>query len=49
MIESRALEFVLDLFDLPRDRFPARPLTTGATAANVLGLGKSPFYFKERF
>ncbi|KAF8490899.1 pyridoxal phosphate-dependent transferase [Gautieria morchelliformis] len=38
VIESRALEFVLDLFRLPRDKFPARTLTTGATAANILGL-----------
>lgn len=38
VIEWRALEFVLDLFDLPRDKFPARILTSGATASNVLGL-----------
>ncbi|KAF8585064.1 PLP-dependent transferase [Ramaria rubella] len=38
IIENRALEFVLDLLDLPRDRFLARTLTSGATASNVLGL-----------
>lgn len=30
---------VLDLFELSRERFSARTITTGATASNVLGLG----------
>ncbi|GJJ15358.1 hypothetical protein Clacol_009634 [Clathrus columnatus] len=38
VIEWRALEYLLDLLDLPRDKFPARILTSGATASNVLGL-----------
>ncbi|CAE6446321.1 unnamed protein product [Rhizoctonia solani] len=37
-VEDRTLEMVLDLFDLPRDRFTARTLTTGATASNVLAM-----------
>jgi len=38
VIESRSLELVLDLLDLPRERFPARTLTSGGTASNVLGM-----------
>jgi hypothetical protein len=30
---------ILELLDLPVDVFQGRTLTTGATAANVLGLG----------
>ncbi|QRV92139.1 Pyridoxal-dependent decarboxylase conserved domain [Ceratobasidium sp. AG-Ba] len=37
-LEDRTLEMVLDLLDLPRDRFTVRTLTSGATASNVLGL-----------
>ncbi|KAG9121847.1 hypothetical protein FRC07_002028, partial [Ceratobasidium sp. 392] len=37
-LEDRTLEMLLDLFDLPRERFTARTLTSGATASNVLGL-----------
>ncbi|KAF8752520.1 Pyridoxal-dependent decarboxylase conserved domain [Rhizoctonia solani] len=37
-VEDRTLEMVLDLFGLPRDRFTARTLTTGATASNVLAM-----------
>ncbi|KAG8748323.1 hypothetical protein FRC11_012047, partial [Ceratobasidium sp. 423] len=37
-VEDRTLEMILDLFDLPRDRFTARTLTTGATASNVLAM-----------
>lgn len=39
-IESRTLELVLDLVDIPRERYLGRTITTGATASNVLGLGK---------
>lgn len=39
-IEQRTLEIVLDLIDLPRERFGGRTITTGATASNVLGLGE---------
>lgn len=38
-LESRTLEMVLDLLDIPRDAFKGRTLTTGATASNILGLG----------
>lgn len=38
--ESRALELVLDLVDIPREKYLGRTITTGATASNVLGLGK---------
>lgn len=31
---------VTDLLKLPRDAFPLRTITTGATASNILGLGK---------
>ncbi|KAF8516439.1 hypothetical protein BU17DRAFT_67449 [Hysterangium stoloniferum] len=44
VIESRALEFVLDLFHLPREKFPARVLTSGGTASNVLGLALARDY-----
>ncbi|CAE6461896.1 unnamed protein product [Rhizoctonia solani] len=37
-VEDRTLEMILDLFDLPRDRFIARTLTTGATASNILAM-----------
>lgn len=45
-IESRTLEMVLDLLDIPRDRYQGRTITTGATSSNVLGLGmlKSPSF-----
>lgn len=39
IIESKALELILDLLLLPRADFPMRTITTGATASNVLGLG----------
>ena len=39
-IESRTLEMVLDLLQIPRTAYLARTITTGATASNVLGLGK---------
>lgn len=39
-IESRSLELVLDLVDIPRERYLGRTITTGATASNVLGLGE---------
>lgn len=38
-IESRTLEMVLDLINIPRDTFKGRTITTGATSANILGLG----------
>ncbi|KAG9100247.1 hypothetical protein FS749_015885 [Ceratobasidium sp. UAMH 11750] len=37
-LEDRTLEMLLDLLDLPRERFTVRTLTSGATASNVLGL-----------
>lgn len=40
-IESRTLEMVLDLLDIPRDRYTGRTITTGATSSNVLGMGES--------
>jgi glutamate/tyrosine decarboxylase-like PLP-dependent enzyme len=42
-IECRTLEMVLDLLSIPRDRYMGRTITTGATASNVLGLGKSDY------
>ncbi len=38
-IEARTLELVLDLLQIPRSRYQGRTITTGATSANVLGLG----------
>ncbi|CUA77030.1 hypothetical protein RSOLAG22IIIB_06466 [Rhizoctonia solani] len=43
-IEDRTLEMILDLFDLPRDRFTARTLTTGATASNILAMASGRDY-----
>ncbi|KAI5818400.1 pyridoxal phosphate-dependent transferase [Pyronema omphalodes] len=37
-LEARALEMLLDLFRMPRDRWKGRCFTTGATASNILGL-----------
>ncbi|KAI8854566.1 pyridoxal phosphate-dependent transferase [Chytridium lagenaria] len=37
-LESRTLEYILDLLDLDRTAFPGRTFTTGATASNILGL-----------
>jgi glutamate/tyrosine decarboxylase-like PLP-dependent enzyme len=39
-IEARMYELILDLLDIPRNSFQGRSITTGATASNVLGLGK---------
>ncbi|OCF38291.1 hypothetical protein I317_07950 [Kwoniella heveanensis CBS 569] len=39
-VEQRALELVLDLLSIERKVFMGRTMTTGATSANVLGLGK---------
>ena len=38
-VEARSLELVLDLIGVPRDNYTGRTITTGATSANVLGLG----------
>ena len=38
MVEDRALSLLLQLFDLEPTKWPARVLTTGATASNVVGL-----------
>lgn len=40
-IEARTLELVLDLLEIPRENYPGRTITTGATASNVLGMGRS--------
>ena len=40
VVEATALEMVLNLLKLPSEAFPLRTMTTGATASNVLGLGK---------
>ncbi|KAL1409565.1 hypothetical protein Q8F55_003550 [Vanrija albida] len=37
-LEDRALEWVLDLLQIPRHTYGGRTITTGATASNVLGL-----------
>ena len=37
-VEARTLELVLDLLDVPREKYMGRTITTGATASNVLGL-----------
>ncbi|KEP49509.1 pyridoxal-dependent decarboxylase [Rhizoctonia solani 123E] len=37
-VEDRTLEMILDLFNLPCDRFTARTLTTGATGSNILAM-----------
>lgn len=39
-LEQRALDMVLDLLDIPRQTFQGRTVTTGATASNIMGLGK---------
>ncbi|KAF8319744.1 PLP-dependent transferase [Clavulina sp. PMI_390] len=38
VVEARVLEMLLDLFNLEREDFTGRTVTTGATASNVLGL-----------
>jgi hypothetical protein len=38
-VEARSLEMVLDLLEVPRENYPGRTITTGATASNVLGMG----------
>ena len=40
VVEATALEMILELLNLPLEAFPLRTITTGATASNVLGLGK---------
>ena len=40
-IEARTLELVLDLLHIRRESYRGRTITTGATASNVLGLGRS--------
>lgn len=40
-LEQRALDMVLDLLDIPADWFKGRSVTTGATASNIMGLGKT--------
>ncbi|KAB5590679.1 hypothetical protein CTheo_5875 [Ceratobasidium theobromae] len=37
-VEDRTLEMVLDLLNLPGEKFAARVLTTGATASNILAM-----------
>jgi len=37
-LEARALEMLLDLFRMARDKWKGRCFTTGATASNILGL-----------
>lgn len=39
-LEVHTLELLLDLLAIPRDAFRGRTLTTGATASNILGLGR---------
>jgi len=40
-LEARTLELILDLLSIPREVFNGRSLTTGATASNILALGKA--------
>ena len=40
-LEARTLELILDLLSIPRGFFNGRSLTTGATASNILALGKA--------
>lgn len=40
-LEARTLELILDLLSIPREVFKGRSLTTGATASNILALGKA--------
>ena len=40
-LEARTLELILDLLSIPRGVFNGRSLTTGATASNILALGKA--------
>ncbi|KIJ45920.1 hypothetical protein M422DRAFT_29566 [Sphaerobolus stellatus SS14] len=44
VIENRTLEFVLDLLRIPKDKFPARVVTSGATASNVMGMAVARDY-----
>lgn len=39
-VEARTLDMVLDLLGIERGTFKGRTITTGATASNVLGMGK---------
>ena len=39
VVEATALGMLLDLLDLPKEVFPGRTITTGATASNIIGLG----------
>ena len=47
-VESRALEMVLDLLNIPRDVYMGRTVTTGATASNVLGMGGAHFHIRPK-
>ncbi|KAF8321976.1 pyridoxal phosphate-dependent transferase [Cantharellus anzutake] len=38
VVEARCLEMLLDLLELPKEAFPGRTITTGATASNIIGL-----------
>jgi hypothetical protein len=44
-LEARTLELILDLLSIPREVFNGRSLTTGATASNILALGKAMVLF----
>ncbi|OZJ02098.1 hypothetical protein BZG36_05214, partial [Bifiguratus adelaidae] len=37
-LEQHSLDLLLDLFGLPREQFPGKTLTTGATASNILAI-----------
>lgn len=39
-LEQKALDMVLDLLRIPVETFQGRSVTTGATASNIMGLGK---------
>ena len=49
-LEDRTCDLVLDLLGIPPDTFRGRTITTGATASNIVGLGKrvlNPCYFSS--
>ncbi|KAJ3219983.1 hypothetical protein HDU67_007716 [Dinochytrium kinnereticum] len=47
-LESRTLEYILDLLSLPRHAFTGRTFTTGATASNILGLSCGRDYVMKK-
>jgi hypothetical protein len=47
ILKSRTLDMLLDLLQLPQEKFQACALTTGATSSNILGLGFFPSHLNS--